>query len=186
MGILLFSSLSRYILDSPVIWGVEMAQFVMVVYFTVGGAFSLLLNAHVRMDILYSRWSYRGRAIADILTFFFLISYLLILIYGCYSSTAYSIQYNQHNNTAWGPPIAPVKILIGVGLILMILQSFSEFLKDIARCRKLEIEEPVPERLLLDASSDSKVGRRGFPVPRGIPLPIQIQVLKGYDNYSFL
>lgn len=32
MGILLYSAISRYCFDAPVIWGVEMAQFTMVAY----------------------------------------------------------------------------------------------------------------------------------------------------------
>jgi TRAP-type mannitol/chloroaromatic compound transport system permease small subunit len=176
MGILLFSSLSRYIFDKPVIWGMEMAQFTMVIYFTIGGAFTLLLNSHVRMDIIYSRWSMRKKARMDTFTFIFLLAYLSILLYGCMSSTLYSIEYNQHNNTAWAPPIAPVKIIIGIGIFLTMLQAISEFFKDLARTKNLEIGEQVPELLLLEQSENEKSGREN-PLP-GIspkPLPVQIQ-----------
>ncbi|MDR2405241.1 MAG: TRAP transporter small permease subunit [Deltaproteobacteria bacterium] len=182
MGILLFSSLSRYIFDKPVIWGMEMAQFTMVIYFTIGGAFTLLLNSHVRMDIIYSRWSQRKKARMDTFTFIFLMAYLSILLYGCVSSTAYSIEYNQHNNTAWAPPIAPVKIIIGLGIFLTMLQAISEFFKDLARTKNLEIGEQVPELTLLEQSENEKSGREtGLPAG-GSPIPVAAAV-PAYDYH---
>ncbi|MDR2612336.1 MAG: TRAP transporter small permease subunit [Deltaproteobacteria bacterium] len=171
MGILIVSSLSRFVLDKPIVWGVEMAQFTMVIYFTLGGAFALLMNSHVRMDILYSRWTRRRKAGMDTFNFFFLIVYLGLLLYGCVSSTAYSIHYNQHNNTAWGPPMAPVKIIIGIGLLLTILQAFSEFFKDVARTRGIELEAAIPEKLLLEQASEEK---GGIEVPAAAPGEIPV------------
>jgi TRAP-type mannitol/chloroaromatic compound transport system permease small subunit len=179
MGILIFSSLSRYIFDKPVIWGVEMAQFTMTIYFTLGGAFALLLNSHVRMDLLYSRWGKRRKARMDAFTFFFLICYLCLLMYGCVSSTLYSIEYNQHNNTAWAPPVAPVKIIVGIGIFLTILQAFSEFFKDLARGKNLEIGVPIPETLLLDEAQAERSAREIVPAapgarPISIPVPAMV------------
>jgi TRAP-type mannitol/chloroaromatic compound transport system permease small subunit len=172
MGILLISSLSRLFMDKPILWGVEMAQFAMVIYFTLGGAFALLLGSHVRMDIFYSRWSRKKRAGMDSFTFIFLLAYLGLLLYGCVSSTAYSIQYNQHNNTPWAPPIAPVKIIIGIGIFLTILQAISEFFKDMYRTRGIELEEPFPEKFLLEESMEAGSGPPAEPAPQGAPVPV--------------
>ncbi|MDR2197939.1 MAG: TRAP transporter small permease subunit [Deltaproteobacteria bacterium] len=184
MGILLFSALSRFFLNKPVIWGMEMAQFTMVIYFTIGGSFALLLNSHVRMDIIYSRWTFKRKARMDSFTFIFLLAYLGILLYGCVSSTVYSIEYNQHNNTAWAPPIAPVKILIGVGIILTMLQAVSEFFKDMARSKGLEIGEPVPELKLLEQADEEKSSREPVipaPAPVPAPVPVVVSALPSYD-----
>jgi TRAP-type mannitol/chloroaromatic compound transport system permease small subunit len=187
MGILIFSSLSRHFFDRPVIWGVEMAQFAMVIYFTVGGAFALLLNSHVRMDLLYSRWNPRKKARMDAFTFFFLICYLGLLLYGCLSSTAYSLEYNQHNNTAWAPPIAPVKIIIGVGIFLTILQAFSEFFKDLARSKNLEIGVDIPEKTLLEESARERGTEVVVPVsaPAKEPLPAPLPAVV-YEHNSLV
>jgi TRAP-type mannitol/chloroaromatic compound transport system permease small subunit len=133
-----------------------MAQFTMAVYFTLGGGFALLLNSHVRMDVLYSRWGSRGRARADCLTYLCLAVYLGLLLYGGLSSTAYSIRYDQHNNTAWAPPIAPVKVLMVAGILMTLLQSLSEFFKDLALARGLAIFEDHPDRVLLESSMTEK------------------------------
>ncbi len=135
IGVLLYSSISRTVFDVPLIWVVEMAQFAMAAYYLLGGGYSMQLDTHVRMDLLYSRWSPRGQAIADCITVFFLITYLLLLLYGAISSTEYAIQYNQKNYSSWAPPVAPIKIIMTIGIFMMLLQTLSIFFKDLARIR---------------------------------------------------
>lgn len=151
MGILLYSAVSRYCFDSPVIWGVEMAQFTMVAYYILGGGFALLTNSHVRMDVFYGRWKWRKQAGMDVATSVFLIFYLVMLLYGCFSSTWYSIEFDQHNNSAWAPALAPIKTIMGIGIFLTLLQAISEFFKALARSRGLLLGEEIPERLIVES-----------------------------------
>ncbi|QJB56795.1 TRAP transporter small permease subunit [Pseudodesulfovibrio sp. zrk46] len=139
MAILLYSSIARTIFDSPIIWGVEMAQFTMAAYYLLGGGFSMLLRAHVRMDVFYSKWSEKRRATTDCFTSVCMIFYLVMLLYGGISSTAYSIQYNQMNYSAWGPPMSPIKVIMVIGIFLMLLQSISNFFKDVAKATGREL-----------------------------------------------
>lgn len=135
MGILLYSSLSRTLFDVPINWAVEMAQFSMAAYYLLGGAFSMQEDAHVRMDLLYGRWSQKRQAFADSLTAFFIVFYLAFLLYGGFSSTQYAIEYDQKHYSAWAPPLAPVKIIMTIGIALMLLQAIALFFKDLARAR---------------------------------------------------
>ena len=104
MALLLFGSLTRYVFNVPFVWILEMAQFVMAAYYILGGGYSMQLDAHVRMDVLYERWRPRTRAFMDSITAFFLVFYLAIMLYGGFSSSAYSLKYNQTNYSAWAPP----------------------------------------------------------------------------------
>ncbi|MCP4692576.1 MAG: TRAP transporter small permease subunit [Desulfobacterales bacterium] len=135
MGILLFESISRTIFDRPHIWVVEVAQFTMAAYYLLGGGYSMMLKGHVRMDLLYGRWSRRRKALADALTVPFLIFYLVILLYGGLSSTQYALEYGQKNYTPWAPPLAPIKIIMTFGIFLMLLQAIATFFKDLAKAR---------------------------------------------------
>jgi len=56
LAVLLYSSISKTFF-TPSIWTLESAQFLMVAYFLLGGAYSMQLDAHVRMDLAYSHWS---------------------------------------------------------------------------------------------------------------------------------
>ncbi|MBU0972040.1 MAG: TRAP transporter small permease subunit [Proteobacteria bacterium] len=139
MGILLFSSISRTFFNVPFDWTMEMAQFTMAAYYLLGGGYSMQLQAHVRMDVLYERWSEKKRAMVDVLTSGFLIFYLAVLLYGGISSTLYSLEYGQRNYSSWGPPMAPIKIIMVIGIILMLLQAIAVFFKDLAKARGKEL-----------------------------------------------
>lgn len=139
MGLLLFASFTRYILNVPFVWIVEMSQFMMAAYYILGGSYSLQLGSHVRMDVLYERWKPKTRAFVDSITAFFLIFYLIFMVYGGISSSAYSLKYNQTNYSAWAPPMAPIKIIMTIGIALMLLQAISIFFKDLARAMDRDI-----------------------------------------------
>ena len=139
MGVLLFASVTRYVFNVPFVWIIELAQFLMAAYYILGGGYSMQLDAHVRMDVLYERWRPKTRAFMDSLTAFFLIFYLVIMIRGGFASSAYSLKYNQTNYSAWAPPMAPIKIIMTVGIALMLLQAISILFKDIAKFTGREI-----------------------------------------------
>lgn len=131
LGVLLYSSIGKTFF-TPAAWTLESAQFLMVAYFLLGGAYSMQLDAHVRMDLFYSSWSPRTRAIMDLLTVGFLLFYLVLLLYGGISSTQYALEYDETSYSAWSPPMAPIKIIMCIGIVLMLLQAIVTLLKDIA------------------------------------------------------
>jgi TRAP-type mannitol/chloroaromatic compound transport system permease small subunit len=155
MGILLWSSISKTFF-LPTLWTLEMAQFVMVAYYILGGPYSIQLGSNVRMDLLYGEWSIRKKAWFDLLTVFFLIFYLCVLLYGAVSSTAYSLGYwgsepfsflgglvtgseeigrLERSSSAWRPYMWPVKSIMILGMFLMLLQCISELFKDVLRIK---------------------------------------------------
>ncbi len=134
MGVLLYSSISKTFFQ-PSLWTLEMAQFLMVVYYLLGGAYSMQLGSHVRMDLVYDVWSDKTKAAIDAITVLFLIFYLVLLLYGALSSTQYALQYGEKSPTAWAPKMAPVKIVMTIGIFLMLLQVVATFFKDLAKAR---------------------------------------------------
>jgi TRAP-type mannitol/chloroaromatic compound transport system permease small subunit len=135
IGILLYEPIARNLFGISSIWAVEMAQFTMAAYYLLGGGFSMILRGHVRMDLLYGRWSDKKKATVDAVTCLFLIFYLVFLLVGAYSSIEYAVMYGQKNRSAWAPYMAPIKIIMGTGVLLMLLQAIATFLKDIAKAR---------------------------------------------------
>ncbi len=90
VAILLWSSISKtFFLPSR--WTLEVAQFAMVAYYILGGPYSIQLGANVRMDLFYGEWTDRRKAQVDAITVLFLITYLGVLLYGAFDSTAYSL-----------------------------------------------------------------------------------------------
>lgn len=142
MGILLFLSLTKVLpqVFDPPLWGIEMAQFVMAAYYLLGGAYSMQTDSHVRMDLLYGRWSPRTRACVDAVTTLFLLTYLVILLLGGISSTQYALQYGEESYSSWAPKMAPIKVIMVIGIVLMLLQSVAVFFRDLAAA----MEKPLP------------------------------------------
>lgn len=134
MGVLLYSAFTKAFFIPP-LWAIEMAQFVMVAYYMLGGAYSIQLGDHVRMDLLYGRWSERGKARADVFTSVFLIVYLIVLLFGAVSSTHYALEYGERSYSAWRPYMAPIKSIMCVGIILVLLQAVATLFTDIAKLR---------------------------------------------------
>jgi TRAP-type mannitol/chloroaromatic compound transport system permease small subunit len=139
MGILLYSSINKTFF-LPKLWTLEMAQFVMVAYYILGGPYSIQLGANVRMDLFYGEWSAKKKAWIDAITIFFLIFYLAVLLWGGVESTIYSFQYGgERSPTAWRPYLWPIKCTMVAGIFLMLLQSISEFFKDVLHLRGEDI-----------------------------------------------
>lgn len=131
MGILLYSSISKSMF-LPAHWTLEMAQFVMAAYFLLGGAYSLQLDSHVRMDLLYGKWSAKTKAAVDVVTILMLFVYLFFMLYGGVSSTAYALKFGETSYSAWSPYMAPIKIIMVIGIFLTFLQATSILIKDVA------------------------------------------------------
>ncbi|MDJ0980070.1 MAG: TRAP transporter small permease subunit [Kiloniellales bacterium] len=138
IGILFYSTISKNFFD-PSLWTLEMAQFAMVTYYLLGGGYSMQTGDHVRMDLLYSRWSDRTKAIVDAITVLFLFFYMVLLLFGGISSTRYAIQYGEESYSAWAPPMAPIKVIMCIGITLMLLQVIATFFKDLAKARGEEL-----------------------------------------------
>ena len=134
MGILFYSSVSKTFF-TPALWTLEMAQFTMTAYYLLGGAYSMQMGSHVRMDLLYGNWAPRRQAWMDAVTVFFLLFYLCVLLYGGFSSTEYALKYGERSFSSWAPPMAPIKVIMTIAIFLMLLQAVSTFFKNIAQAR---------------------------------------------------
>ena len=139
MFILILSFVTRNIINIPLIWIIEMAQFVMTGYYLFGGGYSMLTDDHVRMDLIYSKLKDKTKALLDSLTSVFLVFYLVVLLIGSISSLNYTIETNQRLFTAWAPYVWPIKSIMTFGILLMLLQSIAIFFKDVAKVLDREI-----------------------------------------------
>jgi len=139
IGVLLLDAVTRNVIRIPLHWCIEMAQFTMAAYYIVGGPYSMQLDSHVRMDLLYSRFSPQNQARLDCFTALFLVIYLVVLMIGAISSTQYAIEYDQRKFSMWNPSLVPIKIIMCIGIALMLLQAISTFFKDLAKARGIEL-----------------------------------------------
>ncbi len=159
VGVLLWSSISKTFF-LPSLWTLEVAQFLMVAYYIIGGPYSIQLGSNVRMDLFYGNWSDRKKACYDAVSVMMLVFFLVVLLYGGLNSMAYSLGYFgkepigflfgliigteeighlERSPTAWRPYLWPIKLIMCIGFLLMLMQVSAELLKDIAKIRGDEI-----------------------------------------------
>jgi TRAP-type mannitol/chloroaromatic compound transport system permease small subunit len=98
-----------------------------------GAPYTLKMNEHVRVDLVYGLLSERARIWIDIICgFLFLLPICVILTYFTWPWFVQSWLSNEASSNAGGLVRWPVKLLLPVGFSLMALQGISEIIKRIA------------------------------------------------------
>ena len=101
--------------------------------FMLCAAWTLILNEHIRIDILSSRLSKRGRDWIDIIGhLFFLLPFVGLLLWLSIPYFLKSYESGEVSSNAGGLLIWPAKGLILLGFISMFFQWMSELIKRVA------------------------------------------------------
>ncbi|TDR32202.1 TRAP transporter small permease subunit [Hydromonas duriensis] len=123
----LFSSSAFFQHNSSVMF--ELQFFLFSCIFLFGAAYTLRHDAHVRIDVLSSRYSERGQVKLDIFGFiFFMLPICCLIFYYSLSFFTQSFHNSEHSGDS-GLLLWPFKLLMPVGYFLLILQGLSELIK---------------------------------------------------------
>lgn len=138
----------RYGFNKPTLWGLVLTTLICAVIYLMGGSYAARGNTHVKIDILYSHWSPRVRAIADLFTALFIFLGLGCMLYIGIDFTYIAVTENvKISPYTWQPPAWPIRIFIPISIFLILLQAVSKFIRDIkiARTGVSETEEEATE-----------------------------------------
>ena len=101
-----------------------------------GASYTLRLNEHVRVDVIYSRLSSRGRILVDIFGLvFFLLPTTLFLGWLSWPIFRTSFLSGEISSNYGGLLVWPILLVLPVGFALLTLQGISELIKRIAALR---------------------------------------------------
>jgi TRAP-type mannitol/chloroaromatic compound transport system permease small subunit len=126
-----YEVLARYVFNSPTNWAHESMFLMFGMQYVLSGAFAYREDQHVRVDVLYSRFSPRGKAIADLVTSVFFFIFIVTMLWTGTRFAWDAISVDEHSFTEWGVQYWPVKLAIPVGAALMLLQGLAKLVKDI-------------------------------------------------------
>ena len=132
---LILDAFTRNVIKMPVHWAIEFTQFTLAAYYFMGGSITLKNNDQVRMDLIYSHLTDRGRAIVEVVTSVCLLFFLVTLLMGGISSLEYAIATGERRFSVWNPSVIPIKSLMVACTVLMLLQGVSILFKNIAVLR---------------------------------------------------
>jgi len=111
----------------------EMEWHIFAVVFLIGAAYSLKKDAHVRVDIIYTKLSAKKRAWIDLTgTFIFLIPFSIMVIYSTTNFIESSWAVREVSPDPGGLPCRYIlKAMIPAGFVLLILQGISQAIKNL-------------------------------------------------------
>jgi len=130
-GVMVSEVFMRYVLNRPSVWAYEMSAFIFGGYIVLGGAYTMLKNGHVNVDIVYSHRSPRVRALLDVVTATLFFLFMWYLFHQSLSQTIDSWKIRELTNSHWHPPYYPLRTTLPVACILMMLQGLAKFIRDV-------------------------------------------------------
>lgn len=123
LAVLITADIIMRTMKMPIQWAFEMSQWLSATMALLGGGYALLKGSHVKIDLLYKRFSLRSRAIVDIFTSaLFYVLCLVLIWYG--SIVAFeSFLTKATTGAQLDPPMYLVQLLVPVGGLLIGLQG---------------------------------------------------------------
>ncbi|MFA6309834.1 MAG: TRAP transporter small permease subunit [Sterolibacterium sp.] len=111
----------------------EMQWYMFSAVFLLGSGYTLLRQEHIRIDVIYGKFSRRTQIWIDIFgTVFFLLPMCLMFLYLSWPFFLHSIQSGETSANAGGLILWPVKVMMPLGFALLLIQGLSELVKRLA------------------------------------------------------
>lgn len=131
--VLVFDVIMRYVFNAPTVWAFDASYMLGGTFFTLGMGYTLLKDAHVRIDIISCKFSRRQRAAIDVVltallffpSFGLLLFHLVPYVYDSWVTAEQSLE------SFWRPPIYPFKTMLLVSVVLLLLQAFAGFVRNL-------------------------------------------------------
>jgi len=127
-----YEVVARYVFNSPTNWVHESMFLMFGMQYVLSGAYGYRDDAHVRVDILYSRLSPRGKAACDVFTSIFFFIFTITMLVTGWRFAMDSIGFGEVSFTEWGIQYWPVKLMLPLGALLIVLQGVVRLLRDLA------------------------------------------------------
>ena len=125
----------RYFFSAPTVWAWDVLIQLQLVLVAVGAGYTLLNNGHVRMDVVWARFSPRVRAILDLITHLLFFYGVGMLFWLSVDEAIIAVKTREVLSTLWAPPIYPARVIMAIGILLFLLQGLNKFIRDIDTVR---------------------------------------------------
>jgi len=125
IGVITYAVFMRYVIKKPPEWSFEMSLFIFGSYMLLGGAYCLLEDAHVNVDVLPKRLPLMGQNLIKLLSNAVIIFVTLIFVRLGTTSAIRSTQILERSihQTNFNPPIWWFRWIIPISAFLILLQA---------------------------------------------------------------
>jgi TRAP-type mannitol/chloroaromatic compound transport system permease small subunit len=126
-----FEVIGRYVFNSPTNWVHESTFLMFGMQYMIAGAYAYRGESHVRVDLIYSKLSARGKAVCDLIGSVFFFIFIGTMAWTGWIFAADAIRGGEVSFTEWGIQYWPVKLTIPLGAALLLLQGIARVIKDV-------------------------------------------------------
>ena len=138
--VVVYEVVMRRLFESPTTWAFEMTVYFYGAHFMLGAAYTHLHDRHVRIDIIAQQFPTKVRLIVNLITFWLIfVPFVGCLSYAAVMYAAHSWSVWEHSWSAWKPPLYPYKTVMPVAMIMLLIQGFANFIRDVYRLKGEEI-----------------------------------------------
>jgi len=138
MAAIVYEVVARYVFNAPTIWSMEINQYLFCMISMLAGGYCLLKDGHVRVDIIYPRFSPKVKAWVEIITFLLPVAFCSLLIWQGGSEFWKVLTNGIVSDTVLEFPMWPVWLMIPLGGLLLALQILARYLEHIATLKGKE------------------------------------------------
>jgi len=121
---------SRYVFNSPTIWVWPVNRQIFGVYILFAGIYAMAGNAHIRIEVMYNRFSKKVRKAANLIALLSFVCFIGVLIWQSAWMGHNSFMMAETAHGAFRIPLYPLKLLIPVTAVLFLLEGIYILLKN--------------------------------------------------------
>ena len=133
IGVMVVAVIQRYIFRSPVIWGTDLSWMFYSSFTFLGGAYAMVHDYHVGVDLIYKRFPIRIQALI------FVVGYIVLFFPAFYFLSEYTLQFAINSYKGgdtspyglWKPVVWPIKSILFISMALLLLQGIARFFEHI-------------------------------------------------------
>lgn len=129
MLIIAIEVVARYFFNSPTRWAWPLSTHLFGVLSLFGGAYALLHNRHIRVEVLYESFGSRLKLVSNVLTAVCFLLFIGLLVWQGYVMAEMSVGSREVIRGIIHFPVYPLKILVPVAAFLFLLQGIAVFLR---------------------------------------------------------
>jgi TRAP-type mannitol/chloroaromatic compound transport system permease small subunit len=126
IGALSWEVLARYGFDAPTSWAYDVAYMLYSSLSLLGAAYTLRRGGHIRTDFIYNALSPRARGLVDVIGYVLALPALALFIVAMGQAAWHSWLIREKAESAWRPPLYPLKWMIVLASVLLLLQAVAE------------------------------------------------------------
>ena len=147
MACLLREIIGRYFFNNPSGWVNEINQYLLCAMTMLGGAYCVVTDSHIRVDIFYTRFSPRSQAAAELLTAAFPLGFMIAILWFGGQDTWEALDQDKRSMSHLALPLFPTYFLACLGTFFMLLQFLVRLARDVLQLISGRMEHPPSKEL---------------------------------------